>query len=48
MIEIDNVTKRYATTVAVDRLSFKVRAGEATGFLGPNGAGLTKIGATST
>ena len=39
MIEIDNVTKRYGTTVAVDRLSFEVREGEVTGFLGPNGAG---------
>ena len=39
MIQIDNVTKRYGTTVAVDRLSFEVREGEVTGFLGPNGAG---------
>ncbi len=39
MIEISNVTKRYGSTVAVDELSFGVRAGEVTGFLGPNGAG---------
>jgi ABC-2 type transport system ATP-binding protein len=39
MIEIHEVTKRYGTTVAVDRLSFEVREGEVTGFLGPNGAG---------
>jgi ABC-2 type transport system ATP-binding protein len=39
MIEISNVTKRYGSTVAVDRLSFEVRPGEVTGFLGPNGAG---------
>lgn len=39
MIEIHDVTKRYGTTVAVDRLSFEVREGEVTGFLGPNGAG---------
>ena len=39
MIEIDNVTKRYGSTVAVNGLSFEVRAGEVTGFLGPNGAG---------
>ncbi len=39
MIEVHNVTKRYGSTVAVDGLSFQVRAGEVTGFLGPNGAG---------
>jgi ABC-2 type transport system ATP-binding protein len=39
MIEIHEVTKRYGSTVAVDGLSFDVRAGEVTGFLGPNGAG---------
>jgi ABC-2 type transport system ATP-binding protein len=39
MIEIHEVTKRYGSTVAVDRLSFEVRKGEVTGFLGPNGAG---------
>ncbi len=39
MIEIHEVTKRYGSTIAVDRLSFEVREGEVTGFLGPNGAG---------
>src|SRR5437764_5008209 len=39
MIEIHDVTKRYGSTVAVDGLSFEVRAGEVTGFLVPNGAG---------
>ena len=39
MIDVVNVTKRYGSTVAVDRLTFQVRAGEVTGFLGPNGAG---------
>lgn len=39
MIELTEVTKRYGSTVAVDRLSFEVRPGEVTGFLGPNGAG---------
>jgi ABC-2 type transport system ATP-binding protein len=39
MIQVHDVTKRYGSTVAVDGLSFEVRAGEVTGFLGPNGAG---------
>ena len=39
MIEIRGLTKRYGQTVAVDDLSFDVRAGLVTGFLGPNGAG---------
>ena len=41
MIELTEATKRYGSTVAVDRLSFEVRPGEVTGFLGPNGAGKT-------
>jgi len=41
MIEIENVTKIYGKTVAVDNLSLTVRAGEVFGFLGPNGAGKT-------
>ncbi|MEU9759664.1 ATP-binding cassette domain-containing protein [Streptomyces sp. NPDC047987] len=39
MIELDGLTKRFGTKVAVDRLSFQVRPGMVTGFLGPNGAG---------
>jgi energy-coupling factor transporter ATP-binding protein EcfA2 len=39
MIEISDVTKRYGHTVAVDHLSFELRPGEVTGFLGPNRAG---------
>jgi len=39
MIELNDVTKRYGSTVAVDGLSFQVRPGEVTGFLGPNGSG---------
>jgi ABC-2 type transport system ATP-binding protein len=38
-IEVRELSKRYRTTVAVDELSFTVRAGEVTGFVGPNGAG---------
>ncbi|WP_017937948.1 ABC transporter ATP-binding protein [Zestomonas thermotolerans] len=39
MIEIRNLTKRFAQHTAVDNLSFRVQAGEVLGFLGPNGAG---------
>jgi len=39
VIEVHNLSKRYGTTVAVDRLSFTVRPGVVTGFVGPNGAG---------
>ncbi|MFC0434185.1 ABC transporter ATP-binding protein [Kutzneria buriramensis] len=39
MIEVNGVTKRYGTRVAVDDLSFTVSPGAVTGFLGPNGAG---------
>ncbi|MGW2788021.1 ABC transporter ATP-binding protein [Streptomyces populi] len=39
MIEVSELTKRYGSKTAVDRLSFTVRPGQVTGFLGPNGAG---------
>lgn len=39
MIEARGLTKRYGTTLAVDGLSFEVKAGQVTGFLGPNGSG---------
>jgi ABC-2 type transport system ATP-binding protein len=39
MIEAQGLTKRYGSKVAVDDLSFEVKAGQVTGFLGPNGAG---------
>jgi ABC-2 type transport system ATP-binding protein len=41
LIEVENVTKRYGSRLAVDRLSFTVNRGEVLGFLGPNGAGKT-------
>ena len=37
MIELEGLTKRYGTKTAVDHLSFQVRPGVVTGFLGPNG-----------
>jgi ABC-2 type transport system ATP-binding protein len=39
MIEISDLTKRYASTTAVDHVTFTARPGRVTGFLGPNGAG---------
>jgi ABC-2 type transport system ATP-binding protein len=41
MIEVENLTKRYGRTTAVDGISFAVQKGEVLGFLGPNGAGKT-------
>jgi len=41
MIKVEQLTKHYAGTVAVDNLSFNVSEGEIVGFLGPNGAGKT-------
>ncbi|MCT2594782.1 ATP-binding cassette domain-containing protein [Streptomyces sp. N2-109] len=41
MIEVQRLTKRYGSTLAVDDLSFRVEPGRVTGFLGPNGAGKT-------
>jgi len=41
MIEVKNLTKRFASTVAVDNISFTVRDNEILGFLGPNAAGKT-------
>jgi len=41
MIVVKELTKRYARTTAVDRISFSVEKGQIVGFLGPNGAGKT-------
>jgi ABC-2 type transport system ATP-binding protein len=40
-IVIDRLTKRFGATTAIDDLSFTVRPGVVTGFLGPNGSGKT-------
>jgi ABC-2 type transport system ATP-binding protein len=41
MIELEDVTRKYGRTLAVDGLSLKVSPGEIFAFLGPNGAGKT-------
>ncbi|HEY6448796.1 MAG TPA: ATP-binding cassette domain-containing protein [Acidobacteriaceae bacterium] len=41
MITVQDLTKRYARTTAVDHISFTVSKGQIVGFLGPNGAGKT-------
>ncbi|TVQ28842.1 MAG: ABC transporter ATP-binding protein [Spirochaetaceae bacterium] len=40
-LTVSNLTKRYGSTVAVDRLTFAVEQGTIYGLLGPNGAGKT-------
>ena len=40
-IETKDLTKKFGSFTAVDRLTLKVAKGELFGFLGPNGAGKT-------
>jgi gliding motility-associated transport system ATP-binding protein len=41
MITVQDLTRKYAHTTAVDHISFSVDKGQIVGFLGPNGAGKT-------
>jgi ABC-2 type transport system ATP-binding protein len=41
MIDIQNLTKQFNQTIAVDNLTLHINEGEVFGFLGPNGAGKT-------
>jgi ABC-2 type transport system ATP-binding protein len=40
-IQVEHLVKRYGSVMAVNDISFDVRAGEIFGLLGPNGAGKT-------
>jgi ABC-2 type transport system ATP-binding protein len=39
MLELRDVTKKFSVYPAVNKVSFRVQAGEVVGYLGPNGAG---------
>jgi ABC-2 type transport system ATP-binding protein len=41
VIQTQDLTKRFGDFIAVDHVSFSVRAGEVVGYLGPNGSGKT-------
>lgn len=43
VVQVENLTRRFGTFVAVDGVSFTVTAGEAFGLIGANGAGKSTI-----
>ena len=43
VIEVGDLTRRFGTFVAVDRVSFSVQRGEAFGLIGSNGAGKSTV-----
>jgi len=42
-IDVEDITKRFGALVAVEHVSFSVKAGEIFGLLGPNGAGKSTL-----
>lgn len=43
LLQVDNLTCRFAGVTAVDDLSFRVKAGEIKAVIGPNGAGKSTL-----
>ena len=43
MIELTNVSKRFDSIKAVDRVSFTIREGTVFGLIGTNGAGKSTV-----
>ena len=43
MLRIDNISKRYSSTLALNNVSFEVPRNSITGIIGPNGAGKSTL-----